>query len=150
MDVAFSFCTACPDFSLLWQGSFASSQVPTGVDKNLQPHPELEDGEAVAQAHVNAVAGACLAIGVRYAGTGSTQAKATLFEHVTAYLGHKMQAPDPFAGDDLGCSEPPCLILITASTSSLLCSKTAGAVIAERLEQSWSTRFGLAPCGRTA
>ena len=69
-----------------------------GVNSQLQPDPELEDGEAVAQAHVNAVAGACLAMGMRFAGTGDAQAKATLLDYVTTYLKHKMQAPDPFTG----------------------------------------------------
>ncbi len=70
------------------------------MDSNLQPDQDVEDGEAIAQAHVNAVAGACLAIGIRYAGTSDAQAKATLLEHVTTYLSHKMRAPDPFTGED--------------------------------------------------
>lgn len=64
----------------------------------------------MAQAHVNAVAGACLAVGIRYAGSGNAQAKATLLELVTTYLSYKMRAPDPFAGQDLlKAFQAPCL-----------------------------------------
>ena len=58
-----------------------------------------EDPEAVAQAHINAVTGACLAMGIRYAGTGDRQARAVLTRHALAFMEAKMEAPDPFSGE---------------------------------------------------
>lgn len=58
-----------------------------------------EDPEAVAQAHVNAVTGACLSIGIRYAGTANRDACRTLTKYVEKFLKAKMQAPDPFSGE---------------------------------------------------
>lgn len=63
-----------------------------------QVEPQLEDPEAVAQAQVHAVSGACLAMGIRYAGTANPEARKTLLDHVSMYLKWKMRAPDPFAG----------------------------------------------------
>ena len=65
-----------------------------GVDMTFE-----EDPEAVAQAHINAVTGACLAMGIRYAGTGDRQARAVLTRHALAFMEAKMKAPDPFSGE---------------------------------------------------
>ena len=56
------------------------------------------DAEALAAAHVNAVAGACLAIGLRYAGSADTAAQALLAEQAAALLRAKEAAPDPSFG----------------------------------------------------
>lgn len=64
-----------------------------------------EDPEAVAQAHANTVTGACLSIGVRYAGTADPQAQATLTRYVEKFLRAKMDAPDPFSGSLLPALE---------------------------------------------
>ena len=58
----------------------------------------LEDTEAVAQAHIYAVSGACLAMGIRYAGTGSDSAREVLHSYVMYFFNAKLQAPDPSQG----------------------------------------------------
>ena len=57
-----------------------------------------EDPEAIAQAHASAVTGACLAMGIRYAGSACPEARGTLLHYVNAFLKAKMAAPDPFSG----------------------------------------------------
>ncbi len=52
------------------------------------------DWEAVAQAHIHAVAGACLGMGIRYAGTGNAKAAGVLRAHTIAFLEAKRTAPD--------------------------------------------------------
>ena len=56
------------------------------------------DTEALAAAHVNAVTGACLAIGIRYAGSANAAAQALLQEQCLAMLRAKEAAPDPSFG----------------------------------------------------
>lgn len=81
-----------------------SPQVPNlNKPEKEGTEPEQEDPEASAQAHINAVAGACLAMGMRFAGTADPAAKETLLRTVTTYLNHKMQAPDPNTGEQI-CS----------------------------------------------
>ncbi len=58
----------------------------------------VPDVEAIAQAHINAVAGACLAIGLKYAGSRNPTAQEVL-QHYTLYLLRaKTKAPDPTGG----------------------------------------------------
>ncbi len=52
------------------------------------------DWEAVAQAHIHAVAGACLGMGIRFAGTGNAKAASVLRAHTIAFLEAKRTAPD--------------------------------------------------------
>lgn len=47
------------------------------------------DLEAIAQGYYNVLAGACLAIGLRYAGTASTEAQQLLHSHVLLFLREK-------------------------------------------------------------
>jgi anaphase-promoting complex subunit 1 len=56
------------------------------------------DREALAAAHVNGVAGACLAIGIRYAGSANADAQALLQECALGLLHAKEAAPDSSAG----------------------------------------------------
>jgi len=56
------------------------------------------DVEAVAQAHCYALAGGCLAMGIRYAGTANLQAGEVLAGRCTYFLRHKTKAPDASAG----------------------------------------------------
>jgi anaphase-promoting complex subunit 1 len=57
------------------------------------------DVEALAQAHVNAVAGACLAMGIKYAGSANSGAQATLHEYAAYLLKAKNTAPDSSSGE---------------------------------------------------
>jgi hypothetical protein len=52
------------------------------------------DWEAVAQAHIHAVAGACLGMAIRYAGTGNPEVGRVLRAHTMALLEAKRLAPD--------------------------------------------------------
>ena len=56
------------------------------------------DCEAAAQAHINAVSGACLALGIKYAGTASKAAADLLHSYVMYLLTSKQAAPDPVSG----------------------------------------------------
>ena len=60
---------------------------------------EDEDMEAVAQAHVNAVAGACLAVGIKYAGSANAAACGLLTHYCGYFLRAKHAAPDSSSGD---------------------------------------------------
>jgi hypothetical protein len=64
----------------------------------MRSEAQAEDPEAIAQAHASAVTGACLAMGIRFAGTSSPNAKKTLLHYVDSFLKEKMAAPDPFSG----------------------------------------------------
>ena len=55
------------------------------------------DLEALAAAHVNGVAGACLAIGIRYAGSGNAAAQALLQACALDMLAAREAAPDASA-----------------------------------------------------
>ncbi|GMH41655.1 hypothetical protein BSKO_09565 [Bryopsis sp. KO-2023] len=59
------------------------------------------DKEVIAQAHMNAVAGACLAMGLKYAGTADGSARATLHDFVLKFLKLKKEVPDSSAGADV-------------------------------------------------
>lgn len=64
------------------------------------------DTEAAAQAHINALAGACLALGIKFAGTGNVAARDLLHNYVLYFLSAKQIAPDPVSG---GCASHRCL-----------------------------------------
>ena len=57
------------------------------------------DTEAAAQAHINALAGACLALGIKYAGTAHPDARGLLHNYVLYFLSAKQGAPDPVSGE---------------------------------------------------
>ncbi len=57
------------------------------------------DLEALAQAHVNAIAGACLAMGIKFAGSANSGARTVLTEMLHYLLAAKNDAPDSAAGD---------------------------------------------------
>lgn len=63
------------------------------------------DLEALAQAHVSAVTGACLALGIRYAGSANPAARIVLTEKLRDMLVAKNAAPDSSGGEHLPC---PC------------------------------------------
>lgn len=46
-------------------------------------------------------AGACLAVGLKYAGTGDSSARGTLYNFVVEFLKLKKDVPDPIAGSDI-------------------------------------------------
>ena len=56
------------------------------------------DLEAIGQAHISAVAGACLAIGIKFAGSASAAAEQVLRHYVLYFLKAKQQAPDSSTG----------------------------------------------------
>ena len=60
-----------------------------------------EDPDAVQQAHVHAVTGIMLAIGIKYAGTADVKAKKFLMDHVKVFMKAKLSAPDPCLGKPL-------------------------------------------------
>ncbi|CAD7696275.1 unnamed protein product [Ostreobium quekettii] len=53
--------------------------------------------QVVAHAHINAWAGACLAIGLKFAGTANAQAEFLLRKYVLEFLAHKKKVPDASA-----------------------------------------------------
>lgn len=53
------------------------------------PHP---------QAHAAVVAGACLAVGLRHAGSANARAEALLRHHIQYFLAAKQRAPEPGTG----------------------------------------------------
>ena len=66
---------------------------------NQDPLEGRLDAEAAAQAHINAVSGACLALGIKYAGSASEAAQKLLHAYVMYFLTGKQAAPDPVSGD---------------------------------------------------
>ncbi|PSC69420.1 anaphase-promoting complex subunit 1 isoform X2 isoform B [Micractinium conductrix] len=56
------------------------------------------DYEALAQAHTSVVAGACLAVGIRFAGSANAQAEALLRRYALYFLSAKQRAPEPGTG----------------------------------------------------
>ena len=62
---------------------------------------EDEDTEAIAQAHVNAVAGACLAVGIKYAGSANAAACGLLTHYCGYFQRAKHAAPDSYSGPRL-------------------------------------------------
>lgn len=103
---------------------FRHSQGP--VDKFVGPDAEAaadEDTEAIAQAHINALAGACLAIGIKYAGSANAAACGLLTHYCAYFQRAKHRAPDSMSGDALArvCNRAvmqPCW-LITFSVQRL-------------------------------
>ena len=63
------------------------------------------DNEAAAQAHINSLAGACLALSIKYAGTANAAARDLLHNYVLYFLSAKQAAPDPVSG--AGTVPPP-------------------------------------------
>ena len=57
-----------------------------------------EDAEALAQAHVNAVAGACLALGIKFAGSANAAACGLLTHYCGYFQAAKARAPDASSG----------------------------------------------------
>ena len=57
------------------------------------------DLEAIGQAHISAVAGACLSIGIKFAGSGDAAAEQVLRHYVLYFLKARQQAPDSASGD---------------------------------------------------
>ena len=57
------------------------------------------DLEAMGQAHISAVAGACLSIGIKFAGSADAAAEGVLRHYVLYFLKAKQQAPDSASGD---------------------------------------------------
>ena len=57
------------------------------------------DLEAVGQAHISAVAGACLSIGIKFAGSADAAAEGVLRRYVLYFLKARQQAPDSASGD---------------------------------------------------
>ena len=76
------------------------------------------DWEAVAQAHIHAVAGACLGMAIRYAGTGNPEAGRVLRAHLMALLEAKRLAPD--------ASGATCSRNIVQFLAALICSAICG------------------------
>lgn len=74
------------------------------------------DWEAVAQAHIHAVAGACLGMAIRYAGTGNVGAACVLRAHTVAFLEAKRAAPD--------ASGALAIASVCASTATLCTTNT--------------------------
>lgn len=56
------------------------------------------DVEALGQAHVNAVAGACLSIGIKFAGSANAAAEQVLRHYVFYFLKAKQQEADTPTG----------------------------------------------------
>ena len=51
------------------------------------------------QAHISAVAGSCLSIGIKFAGTADAAAEGVLRHYVLYFLKARQQAPDSASGD---------------------------------------------------
>lgn len=81
------------------------------------------DLEAVGQAHISAVAGACLSIGIKYAGSADAAAEGVLRHYVLYFLKARLQAPDASSGNPslMRASICPHLLSLTV-THSLSCS----------------------------
>ena len=56
------------------------------------------DVEALGQAHINAVAGACLSIGIKFAGSANAAAEQVLRHYVLYFLKAKLQDSDSSQG----------------------------------------------------
>lgn len=57
------------------------------------------DLEAIGQAHINAVAGACLSVGIKFAGSADAAAEKVLRHYVLYFLKAKQHAPDSASGE---------------------------------------------------
>lgn len=82
-----------------WNGPKPAAGSGSDLDaEELDPFEPALDTEAAAQAHINALAGACLALGIKFAGTGDDRARALLHNYVLYFLSAKQRAPDPVSG----------------------------------------------------
>lgn len=54
---------------------------------------------ACLQAHTACVAGACLAVGIRFAGSANARAEALLRRHAQQFLAAKQRVPEPGTGE---------------------------------------------------
>ncbi|KAK9819157.1 hypothetical protein WJX81_007920 [Elliptochloris bilobata] len=86
--------------------AWVQAQLPTliqgPVDKFVGPSAEAaedEDAKAIAQAHINAVAGACLAVGIKYAGSANAAACGLLTHYCAYFQRAKHAAPDSMSGN---------------------------------------------------
>ena len=68
------------------------------------------DLEAIGQAHISAVAGACLSIGIKFAGSANAAAEKVLRHYVLYFLKAKQQAPDSSAGEHLAAADATSLV----------------------------------------
>lgn len=57
------------------------------------------DYEALTQAHCCCLAGACLAVGIRFAGSANARAEALLSRYARHFLSAKQRAPEPGVGE---------------------------------------------------
>lgn len=57
------------------------------------------DYEALTQAHCCCLAGACLAVGIRFAGSANARAEALLSRYARHFLAAKQRAPEPGVGE---------------------------------------------------
>ena len=88
---ALVFCRQIVLFFLRFPYPLIVSQGPLSAYMSGEAAADKEDvaevdTEALAAAHVNAIAGACLAIGIRYAGSCNGAAQALLQGHALALL----------------------------------------------------------------
>ncbi|EFJ11009.1 hypothetical protein SELMODRAFT_126964 [Selaginella moellendorffii] len=70
-----------------------------GSDAGADVTPDL-DMEALTQAHVNILAGACLSIGLRYAGTANAEAQTLLQHYALYFMKEKSQAASGTSPND--------------------------------------------------
>ena len=79
-----------------------SLEPPGDLEASLRAMEDLSgravDREAIAQAHVHALAGACMSVGLRYAGTADATAAATLREMTLRFVRLKSQCKDGKVG----------------------------------------------------
>ena len=86
------------------------------------------DMEAIGQAHISAVAGACFAIGLKFAGSADAAAEGVLRHYVLYFLEAKQQAPDSAAGETCSC----CCIPFCSESTGVVLSKL---VICDQFER---------------
>lgn len=115
-DTHFALEYVRPDFILirvvarnlvLWDSvkateDWVQAQIPAIIKESLASSTKEKEGsdipsadvdmEALAQAHVNILAGACLSIGLRYAGTSSADAQQLLYRYALYFLKEKRSA----------------------------------------------------------
>ena len=80
------------------QGPISKWNDPAESSESEDDFEPPVDAEAAAQAHINALAGACLALGIKYAGTCHAAARDLLHNYVLYFLSAKQGAPDPVSG----------------------------------------------------
>ena len=80
------------------QGDVKQHMGKAAEEASAKPGAREVDHEALAQAHVNAITGACMAIGIKHAGTGSAAAQALLSDYILYLLDAKNAAMDSLSG----------------------------------------------------